>query len=64
MDITAEALRLANRISKRHGAEVLFICGSLDHEAASEIVDQCEERAKLPNVILLISTLGGEPDAG
>lgn len=64
MEITPESLRLANRISKRLEAEVLLICGSVDSEAVSAIVTQCEEKAKLPNVLLAITTLGGEPDSG
>ncbi len=63
MDFSRDARRLIGRISKTLESEVVLICGNVDETATSTIIAQCEERAALPNVVLLLMTLGGEPDA-
>jgi hypothetical protein len=64
MDLSRDARRLVSRISKSIEAELILICGNVDEAATSTIIAQCEERAALSNVVLVLITLGGEPDAG
>jgi hypothetical protein len=53
----------AEAVASKLDADVLFYSGFLAHPWDDYIIDECFSRARRPNVLLLLCTFGGSPDA-
>ena len=58
-----EFRRSVGAVSKEMEADVLFYVGKIEKPASTALVTECCEReGALPNVLLVLETLGGDPD--
>ena len=53
----------ANELSIARKCDILLYSGDIERRGASSLIDLVCERKRLPNVLLVLVTYGGDPDA-
>jgi hypothetical protein len=56
-----EFLKCIKDVSETHDADILYFCGNIDRYYADDFIDCCEN-PNHRNVLLFLTTLGGDPD--
>lgn len=62
-DFEAKYRRLANIISEKRDADVILYSGNIDTTGADQLTHLSRDRRRRTNVVLLLTTRGGSPDA-
>lgn len=62
-DFEAKYRRLANIVSAKHDADVLLYTGNIDASGADRLTHFSRDPQRRTNVVLLLTTRGGSPDA-
>lgn len=55
--------QLANLVSEKHTADVILYSGDIDNAPADQLIEIAKHPLRRENVVLLLTTQGGSPDA-
>ena len=61
--VEQKAERLANEIGEINDADVIIFSGTIDSSSADRLIQVVKENERRTNVILMLTTRGGSPDA-
>lgn len=56
-------VRVIEEVAERHSADILFYNGPIESANTYAAVELCRHRERRKNVVLILTTSGGEPDA-